>query len=953
MSTTKVFKSTSMNEVKLGRIGTVGDSRRYQKLTEVDPSIIDDGDSDEDDSVGYYKHAKGNEDYDFSSVKGTLTYCYHFLRYTLLGDFQVAFRYVHKNSKKNIKSLVLGLLTVFLVVLFISFLQNLIQASPIVFLKLSEDQTGELDLILTGDPSAIMGSSGNTSLLNAAPTFNNNNGKNSTGKKIGKMLKSYTSTAAMTPTDILSTLNSFDISSFFLSLDQVFNCVAAVLLVLGALMIYSLLLSDVEGKTFEYGMLRAQGLRHYALIILLITQAVYFSVPGIILGLFMGWVFFAIVAHFVYAFVILPVNLTYYPVSIVSGVFMGFFIPIIANIAPIQRALSRTLRDALDVYHQVKNETMVKIMKLEEVGIDLLQTLLAVLAVGVGFTVYYLIPYAFTFYNFSRPATDRACHLVCARVGTGPYVIVPIGPQELLTRLGVGSDIAILATSIKDPIPEAQITAFLNSDMANNSNSIIAGYTTVTFPLNKVLNIQSTHLRTLANYPDYTVRVYGMDKNFLDNSYLAFYDVTEKSSSLDFPSIPTSDLTTKKKNVPDVIESLYTNARKDLISLDGDSIVAPPAVQSYRVSMYNTSWVSGDSPLAVAYRSFNNSYIYRNYTDMVMSEAFRQACGADTQTPFNFYVRFKGKIDSLSQLNLLAKPQAMVEMFPSFLFSAYGAMATSSPVLLSNDQFQEIMQWVVSFSNDTTVQMPDTIPKSKLLIRLKEQDAPQLDREYIINGIKNFIKTDDIQVIDTQFLLGMTDTAVLLLDIFFYTVSGAAIALCFFMLWISFSANIHENSWEFGVLRAIGLTSFQVTRIYIYEALVLIFSSVILGLLIGLGIAITLTLQFDLFTQLPFSFQFPYALFFGVLSASILIAIGVSYQSSKEYRTRQIASVLKGNRQETERDRERQREKDRGKSFARQDQDNYHKKQTAKRHKTRNFYIYNNYQYLVVGFFVT
>ena len=35
--------------------------------------------------------------------------------------------------------------------------------------------------------------------------------------------------------------------------------------------------------------------------------------------------------------------------------------------------------------------------------------------------------------------------------------------------------------------------------------------------------------------------------------------------------------------------------------------------------------------------------------------------------------------------------------------------------------------------------------------------------------------------------------------------AAIAIFLCFFMLFLSFTANVRENAWEFGVLRAIGL----------------------------------------------------------------------------------------------------------------------------------------------------
>ncbi|KAN0018407.1 hypothetical protein ACTFIU_011023 [Dictyostelium citrinum] len=732
-----------------------------------------------------------------------------------------------------------------------------------------------------------------------------------------------------------------------LSLNQIFNCVAAVLLVLGALMVYSLLLSDVEGKTFEYGMLRAQGMRQYALILLLLTQSLYFSLPGIVFGLFIGWCLYAIVAYFVYVqFVLLPIDLTYHTTSIVSGLLMGFFMPIVANIAPIQRALSRTLRDALDVYHQVKNETLVKIEKLEEVGLDVLQTVLALLAVAVGFTVYYLIPLSFTFRNMGlffgiltgilmgmlfgmsmlaqavQPLLEKAV-IFTLILGPDRRSLYQLVRKNLfshstrnsktatmltisltfiiftgcvfrlqghniqeLVRLGIGSDISVLATSIKNPIPEADIRAFLDNDIANNTNSVIKDYTVVTFPLDKVMNIRSTHLMPLAEYPSVNVRMYGVESNFLSSAYLDFYEVTEMSKTITFPTIDNG----AGKKIPDVINSLYVNEHRDIISEDFNGVITPPpnivsnGSQQYPPNSPVWKWLKNH---------LNNTYIYQNYTDIIFSEAFRLTCGVNTDSPFNLDIEYKQYSNAVNHITLLAKGQSMVRMFPSFFFSTYSQTSYGSPILVNDDEFYRIMQMVYSVTNDPSVVLPSVAPKSKVLIKLKEGTS-EIEREYVINGVRNFIKTDNIQVMDTQHLLDTTDTAVTILNIFFYTVSVASIVLCFFMLWVSFSANIHENSWEFGVLRSIGLTSFQVTRIYIYEALVLIFSSMILGLAIGLGIALTLTLQFDLFTELPFSFEFPYFWFIGVLIMSIGIAIFVSYQASKEYRTREIASVLKG-----------------------------------------------------------
>jgi len=173
-------------------------------------------------------------------------------------------------------------------------------------------------------------------------------------------------------------------------------------------------------------------------------------------------------------------------------------------------------------------------------------------------------------------------------------------------------------------------------------------------------------------------------------------------------------------------------------------------------------------------------------------------------------------------------------------------------------------------------------------------DATSLDIEGVINSLRNYISDDLTQVLDTRALVASTATAINLLQIFFIVVTIIAITMCFFVLWLSFTANIRENAWEFGVLRALGLTSAEVMRVYVYEAISLIAASVLLGTVIGLTTATTLTLQFNLFTELPFSFQFPYPLFIVVLIMSFVVSVLGSYWPARAFKQKPIAIALKG-----------------------------------------------------------
>jgi len=102
-----------------------------------------------------------------------------------------------------------------------------------------------------------------------------------------------------------------------------------------------------------------------------------------------------------------------------------------------------------------------------------------------------------------------------------------------------------------------------------------------------------------------------------------------------------------------------------------------------------------------------------------------------------------------------------------------------------------------------------------------------------------------------------------------------------------------KNAWEFGVLRAIGMTSWQVIRVYIYEAMSIVVASVIIGFLIGDLVSVTLTLQSCLWSELPFTFEFPTILFAGVVTMSVVVAILGSYLPARVLQNKKIASALK------------------------------------------------------------
>jgi ABC-type antimicrobial peptide transport system permease subunit len=74
----------------------------------------------------------------------------------------------------------------------------------------------------------------------------------------------------------------------------------------------------------------------------------------------------------------------------------------------------------------------------------------------------------------------------------------------------------------------------------------------------------------------------------------------------------------------------------------------------------------------------------------------------------------------------------------------------------------------------------------------------------------------------------------------------------------------------------------------------LVSASIVIGTGLGILTAVTLTLQFNLFTEMPFQLDFPVALFLLVTLFSFVLAVFGSYYPSRAFTSKPIAIVLRG-----------------------------------------------------------
>lgn len=106
------------------------------------------------------------------------------------------------------------------------------------------------------------------------------------------------------------------------------------------MLVITLMLADVDGKTYEYGMLRVFGFRMRDLTLMISLNSTFFSLPGLCLGLILAFLINVALREviFLQASNWLTYDLT--KSALILGITCGFLVPLLANYLPVRAALS-------------------------------------------------------------------------------------------------------------------------------------------------------------------------------------------------------------------------------------------------------------------------------------------------------------------------------------------------------------------------------------------------------------------------------------------------------------------------------------------------------------------------------------------------------------------------------------------------------------------------------------
>ena len=175
------------------------------------------------------------------------------------------------------------------------------------------------------------------------------------------------------------------------------------MVLLSTIVIYSLMLADVQEQTYQFAMMRALGFEKDHVVVFVILQAFSFALPGVLLGLLVSLVLndgFRAVLY------VTMQNGGAYGLPLVAVlatiVMFGFFVPVASIYGPTKEALTKNLRASLDASRRNGEGEGVSatVQKLQDWAMSRREILLGIFLVVFGVCTYYLIPLSLLYSNF-------------------------------------------------------------------------------------------------------------------------------------------------------------------------------------------------------------------------------------------------------------------------------------------------------------------------------------------------------------------------------------------------------------------------------------------------------------------------------------------------------------------------------------------------------------------------
>ena len=726
---------------------------------------------------------------------------------------------------------------------------------------------------------------------------------------------------------IYAVMSSLEIAKLFLQ--DIFIGIIIFLWILCVLLVYSLMSGNVEERTYEFGMMRSLGFKKNNLILLIILQGFIFAIPGLILGLTSSYIANNFIAYLFtdYTALVMPFYLSKY--NIIFGVGVGISIPLISSYFPIKKSLDDNLRETLSIFNKKIGDIVVSIVKLENLGVSPTTLVAAVTLIIIGLMTYYFAPLSFLYLNVQLflfimiailivmllgliiltqlivpylqklilhiimffACNDKKLHLVVLKnleghkrrnqqvsimfmvalgfvIFSGCTLNLIVDFVETLSKGLIGGDFSVYVSNsnaLNITLNEIAIKNYLKT-IEKAYPDLLENHAFISWMSNDLLWTERLRPRSkmapLSGYPLLDRRLKAVDKSFLDSTYTSLYTLTEYDKTL--------NISRTTSNKIDINKMLYDNPNIPKVLKEKNDSFIYPQNDNRRIQK-----IISDFQL-----------------NIFASEGIRksQAIGVEIPAKISF--------TEYSPHSIPCKVIGMVSKLPGVAsYSSYNLLSSSSEVYISMEQLKKLIEIEKEIYHldlgDVSNKTLNGIRKRQMILKFKET-APKELKDMVFFAMNNYIEGLDCFCIQLDDVREISLKVKTIIGSIFLVLGIIALVLSFFLIWISFYSNIRENIAEYGIMRSIGVTKAQSIRIYLYEAATIILSSIIIGTFIGVVISTSLILQFDVFLELPFVFNFPFLLYFVLIVLGLGLGLLGSYYPTYAVNTLSLVKIMKG-----------------------------------------------------------
>ncbi|KAA8497991.1 hypothetical protein FVE85_5576 [Porphyridium purpureum] len=534
-------------------------------------------------------------------------------------------------------------------------------------------------------------------------------------------------------------------------LGAIFLIILILIAFLGGVLIFSLAQSEMAERTYEFGMLRALGLRFHDLLAIMVLRGLRSALIGFAIGLALACValiivnaVFSDITSFALS-VALPVS------TVIFAVLVGLFVPLAANILPARRALGKSLKDALDVSKNASdNGPTVKFRRLENIGINWWLFVTGAFLLISGVVFYYVLPSSFIDEDFRTFFIVINLSLILMLLGLSfisqlgqvwiqrallwilipPFKLArthddrklrPLVARQLKAHLGRNKNAALMVT-----VGVAFIIfggATIQQQVSNVRNSTYESYGSDVF------------VRVLDDFTDSQGLSLANVHTFLEREkaegYVASFSFLRGPLSVKLVSSPSESLAVKDMKIYGIDNELFDTIREDLSVLSKRAELDPSSGRT--VGFTNTEEVLLNPSAGVvsahygsrgAYPTLESLYsmtsavdyplrlrfpdtVLRNQTlaysestyyepvHLVLSAAGNSLLSFDPNMPIKLGIR-----TSENSFDFAARPVVMYSTLAGFAYSSYESTFRSSELLAREADFLNLYRLAYNISSD-------------------------------------------------------------------------------------------------------------------------------------------------------------------------------------------------------------------------------------------------------------